>query len=65
MDSYRRSRTSGERRHSHCLRRDPLLGGENVVDGVLARLFWAMLLGTLGAWLHKVASTLDAMPAAA
>lgn len=34
---------------------------ENVVDGIIAPLFWAMLLGPAGAWLHKGASTLDSM----
>jgi len=35
--------------------------GENVVDGVIAPMFWAALLGPGGAWLHKAASTLDSM----
>lgn len=35
--------------------------GENVVDGVVAPLMWAALLGPAGAWLHKAASTLDSM----
>jgi adenosylcobinamide-phosphate synthase len=35
--------------------------GENVVDGVIAPLFWAVLLGPAGAWVHKAASTLDSM----
>lgn len=35
--------------------------GENVVDGVIAPVFWAALLGPAGAWLHKAASTLDSM----
>lgn len=35
--------------------------GENVVDGVVAPLFWTAVLGPTGAWLHKAASTLDSM----
>ena len=35
--------------------------GENVVDAVIAPLFWAALLGAPGAWLHKAGSTLDSM----
>ncbi len=35
--------------------------GENVVDGVIAPLVWAALLGPAGAWMHKAASTLDSM----
>lgn len=35
--------------------------GENVVDGVIAPLFWAAALGPAGAWAHKAASTLDSM----
>lgn len=35
--------------------------GENVVDGVIAPLFWAGVLGPAGAWAHKSASTLDSM----
>lgn len=34
---------------------------ENVVDGVVAPLFWAATAGPAGAWLHKAASTLDSM----
>lgn len=34
---------------------------ENVVDGVVAPLFWAAIAGPAGAWLHKAASTLDSM----
>ncbi len=35
--------------------------GENLVDGVLAPLLWAAVLGPAGAWFHKSASTLDSM----
>lgn len=35
--------------------------GENVVDAVIAPLFWAATLGGAGAWLHKAGSTLDSM----
>lgn len=35
--------------------------GENSVDGLIAPAFWALLLGPVGAWLHKAASTLDSM----
>lgn len=35
--------------------------GENVVDGVIAPVLWAAVLGPAGAWLHKAASTLDSM----
>lgn len=34
---------------------------ENTVDGVIAPMFWAAVLGPAGAWLHKAASTLDSM----
>lgn len=34
---------------------------ENTVDAVVAPLFWTLLGGGAGAWLHKSASTLDSM----
>lgn len=34
---------------------------ENTVDGVVAPLFWAAVLGPVGAWVHKAVSTLDSM----
>jgi adenosylcobinamide-phosphate synthase len=34
---------------------------ENSVDALIAPVFWALLLGPAGAWLHKSASTLDSM----
>lgn len=35
--------------------------GENVIDGVVAPLLWAAVLGPVGTWLHKAVSTLDSM----
>jgi len=73
-DALRRSLPAGRRRVARLVGRDTdsldeagvaracvETLAENTVDAVIAPLFWGLVVGGAGAWLHKAASTLDSM----